>query len=78
MTATGHNEEMVRIKISKKDRVKVGAKELMDEGGVDMATMEDIPLPVVTDVPASSKVEKNDAEVMHNFYVNADVEKKLE
>ena len=59
---------MVRIKIEKKDKVSIGAEELMDEGGVDMASMEVMPLPVVTDGPASSKVEKNDeAKAMHNL-----------
>ena len=47
-----------------------------NEGGVDMASMEVMPLPVVTDDPASSKVEKNnEADLMNNLYVNSEVEK---
>ena len=76
LTATRNNEEMVRFKIRKKDGVSVGAKEPMDEGVVNMASMEVMPLLVVTDGPASSKVEKNnEAEAMHNLYINTEVEK---
>ena len=75
LTATGNNEEMVRINIGKKDGVSDGAKELLGEGGVDVASVEVMPLPVVMDDPASSNKKNNEAEAMCNFYEKNEVEK---